>query len=147
MAKVNLVNKQVKMEPEDIIKFQFITHCYINNIVLSELDLACLTLLAQVEQIDLASFCTTMADIRLEQKLKKVKNPSAAHNHDASPQTIRNTLSKIEKHKLIVREGSGRKKISINPDLKIQAQGNILLNYKFVCIDTKESRESNTQGS
>lgn len=147
MAKVNLVNKQVKMETEDIIKFQFITHCYINNIVLSELDLACLTLLAQVGQIDLASFCITMADIRLEQKLKKVKNPSAVHKHDASPQTIRNILSKIEKHKLIVREGTGRKKISINPDLKIQAQGNILLNYKFVCIDTKESREPNTQSS
>ena len=46
MALVNQVQKRVVMSKEDVIKFQILTHCYINNINLSDADLACLTLLS-----------------------------------------------------------------------------------------------------
>ncbi len=59
---------------------------------------------------------------------------------EASPQTIRNVLIKVEKEKLLIRSGKKRKVITINPDLKVQTKGNILLNFKFVHIDTKEAQ-------
>lgn len=143
MAKVNLVNKQVQMGIAEIIKLQLINHCFINHIVLSELDLDCLTELGQLGESELTEFCNAMADKRLEEKLKTWKpNPDNPKEKtpEPSPQTIRNTLIKVEKENLLRKEGRRRKKISLNPDLKIQTSGNILLNYKFVHIDSQESK-------
>ena len=96
MAKVNIVNKQVKMGLEDIIKFQLISHCYINRIALSELDLECLTMLGKLGQIELTEFCNLMANKRLEDKLKIWKpNPDNPKEKkpEPSPQTIRDRKS------------------------------------------------------
>lgn len=142
MAKVNIVNKQVKMGLEDIIKFQIISHCYINRIALSDLDLDCLTMLGKLGQTELTEFCNLMANKRLEEKLKTwVPNPENPKEKkpEPSPQTIRNVLMKVEKEKLIVKEGRGRKRIGINPELKIQITGNILLDYKILYVDTTKS--------
>ena len=139
MAKVNVVNKQVRMELSDIIRYQVITHCYINHIVLSELDYDCLTTLGLMGESELTDFCTYMAERRLEEKMKSW-NPSARGTKpSASPQTIRNVLIKVEKDGLIEKTGKGRKKISINPILKIQTNGNILLNHKIVCLEPQEA--------
>lgn len=139
MAKVNVVNKQVRMGLEDIIKFQLISYSYINRITLSELDLDCLTMLGKLGQTELTEFCNLMANKRLEDKLKTWKpNPDNPKEKkpEPSPQTIRNVLMKVEKDKLIIKEGRGRKRISINPDLKIQITGNILLDYKILHVAT-----------
>lgn len=137
MAQVNLVNKQVQMSLDEIIKFQLITHCYINRIILSELDLDCLTHLGVLGESELTDFCNLMAEKRLAEKLKTWQphpdNPKEK-KPEASPQTIRNVLIKVEKENLLHKEGRGRKKISLNPDLKIQTTGNILLNYKLIHI-------------
>lgn len=140
MAKVNIVNKQVRMDLDDIIKYQLITHCYINRIALSELDLDCLINLGKMGESELTEFCTIMAEKRLEEKLKTWK-PSRPNEKkpDPSPQTIRNVLIKVEKDKLLVKAGKGRKKISLNPDLKIQLKGSILLNYKIVHVEPQEA--------
>lgn len=134
MAQVNIVNKQVQMGLDDLIKFQLITHCYINHITLSDLDLDCLITLGKLGESELTEFCNQMATKRLDDKLKiwntKVRKP------EASPQTIRNVLIKMEKENLLLKQGHGRKKISLNPLLKIQTQGNILLNYKLAHIGT-----------
>ena len=60
MAKVNLVNKQIQMELDQIIKFQLITHCYINNITVGELDLDCLTVLGKLGEAELTIFCNIL---------------------------------------------------------------------------------------
>jgi len=134
MAQVKIVNKQVKLELDEIIRFQLITYCYINNVSLSELDLDCLTTLGKMGTSELTDFCNIMADKRLEEKMKthKVKGKPL----EASPQTIRNALIKIGKENLLLKEGKGRKRISIHPSLNIQTEGNILLNYKIVRLDT-----------
>jgi hypothetical protein len=44
MAVVKRVQKKVIMSKKDIIKFQLITHCYLNRITVSNSDLECLTL-------------------------------------------------------------------------------------------------------
>jgi hypothetical protein len=133
MAQVNLVNKQVQMNLTEIIKFQLITHCYINKISLSELDFECLTYLGLMGESELTDFCNQIAERRLQDKLKTW---TEARKPDSSPQTIRNVLIKVEKEKLILKSGRGRKKIMLNPSLKIQTGGNILLNYKLVHIES-----------
>lgn len=132
MAKVNLVDKRAKLTLSDTIRYQLITHCYLNKIVLSELDYDCLTNLGMSGEVELTVFCSIMAEKRLKDKLKD--SPSKTKTPIASPQTIRNALIKLEKKGLIYKDGGGRKKIKLHPDLKVQTEGNILLDFKFVYI-------------
>ena len=142
MAKVNLVDKKVQMQLAEIIKFQLLSHCYIKGIMLSELDLDCLTNLGLMGEAELTDFCNMMADKRLESRLELWANDaekSIAKRPQASPQTIRNVLIKVEREKLLKKEGKGRKKIYLNPDLQIQTVGNIVLNYKFFHIESEKA--------
>ncbi len=127
MAKVNLVSKTVRMELNQVVRFQILTHCYVNNISVSELDLDCLVVLGLAGDIELNEFCTKLAVMRAQSTGK------------TSPQTIRNILLRTEKLGLTLKEGKSKKRISLNPDIKIQTKGNILLNYKFIFVDTEKS--------
>lgn len=125
MALVNQVQKRVKMSKWDVVKFQILTHCYINRITMSESDLNCLTLLSFNEPIELTHFCY-----------------DASSEEDwifKSPQTVRNCISKAEKNNLVVKNADNKKLIMLNPDLKIQTEGTVLLDYKFLGDDSKES--------
>jgi hypothetical protein len=124
MALVNQVQKKVKMPKWDIVKFQILTHCYINRIAMSESDLNCLTLLSFNEPIELTHFCYD-ASAEEEWIFK-------------SPQTVRNCINKAEKNGLVVKDIDNKKLIKLNPDLKIQTDGTILLDYKFLGHDTEK---------
>jgi len=123
MALVNQVDKKVKMSKWEIVKYQILTHCYLSKISVSEADLDCLTFLALEGDQELTSFCTK------------------AHIKDifSSTQSVRNCLTKAEKKNLIKKEGKNKKKIFINPDIKVYSKGNILLDFKFLSVETKES--------
>lgn len=124
MALVNQVQKRVKMPKWQIVKFQILTHCYVNNITLSDSDLNCLTLLSFNQPIELTHFCyDASAD---DEKIFK------------SSQTVRNSLNKAEKNNLIIKDNSNKKLIQLNPILKIQTKGKILLDYKFLVNDSEE---------
>jgi hypothetical protein len=126
MALVNQVQKKVKLSKWDVVKFQILTHCYINKITMSESDLNCLTLLSFNEPIELTNFCL-----------------DASAEEDwifKSPQTVRNSVNKAEKNKLVIKDSSNKKLIKINPSLLIQTMGTILLDYKFLGHDTEESK-------
>jgi hypothetical protein len=125
MALVSQVQKRVRMPKWDVIKFQILTHCYINRITVSESDLNCLTLLSINEPIELTSFCY---DASLEEE-----------GIFKSPQTVRNCINKAEKNGLVVKDTDNKKVIMINPNLKIQTKGSVLLDYKFLGNDTEES--------
>ena len=118
MATVNQVQKKVKMPKWDVVKFQILTHCYINRIVMSESDLNCLTLLSFNQPIELTHFCYDASSE--EEWIFK------------SPQTVRNAINKSEKNNLVIKDKDNKKIIMINPDLKIQVDGDILLDYKFL---------------
>jgi len=123
MAKANLVEKRVQMGHRDIIKYQIITQCFINKIQLSDSELDCLTLLGAYGECELADFC----------------NSAVEENIFKTAQTVRNFLTKVEKKtKMVVKNGTSRKKIQLNPELKVQAEGNIVLDYKIVHIVTQE---------
>ena len=123
MALVNQVGKKVKMDKFDIVKYQILTHCYLNKINVSEADLNCLTYLALEGDQELTSFC----------------NKAFTHKVFSSTQSVRNCLTKAEKKNLIKKEGKNKKKIFIHPDLNVYSKGNILLDFKFLSVETKES--------
>lgn len=125
MALVNQVQKRVRLPKWEIVKFQILTHCYINGITMSESDLNCLTLLSFNEPVELSNFCL-----------------DASSEEDwifKSPQTVRNSINKAVKNKLVVKDKSDKKLIKLNPDLKIQTDGLVLLDYKFLSDDTKKT--------
>jgi hypothetical protein len=118
MAVVNQIEKKAVMTNWDVIKYQIVTHCYISKIQVSEADLNCLTFLALEGEQELTSFCSKVHD-------KKIFS---------SPQSARNSITKAEKKSLIIKEGKNKKKIVLNPDMKIQSSGNILLNIKILSV-------------
>jgi hypothetical protein len=125
MALVNQVQKRVRISKWDVVKFQILTHCYINKITMSESDLNCLTLLSFNQPIELTNFCL-----------------DASAEEDwifKSPQTVRNSINKAEKQGLVIKDTSNKKLIRMNPDIKIQTEGTVLLDYKFLGHDTEES--------
>jgi hypothetical protein len=126
MALVNQVQKKVKMPKWDIVKFQILTHCYINRISVSESDLNCLTLLSFNEPVELTHFCY-----------------DASSEEDwifKSSQTVRNSINKAEKNGLVVKDAENKKLIMLSPNLKIQVKGTILLDFKFLGNDTEEGQ-------
>ena len=134
MAKFNVVDKKVSMSLEEIVKFQIITYCYIHKITLSESDLSCLTLLGLNKKIELSDFCNACCDPANRDKDTDVLYQKAIFK---TPQTVRNCVAKMKNYNIISRDGS--KVIELNPELSIQQEGNILLNFKMFHLGTKES--------
>jgi hypothetical protein len=125
MALVNQVQKRVRMSKWNVVKFQILTHCYIKKILLSDSDLNCLTLLSFNEPIELTSFCYDASSE--EDPIFK------------SPQTVRNCINKAEKNNLVIKDTENKKLIKLNTDLKIQTEGTILLDFKFLGDESEKS--------
>jgi hypothetical protein len=92
---------------------------------MSESDLNCLTLLSFNQPIELTSFCY-----------------DASAEDDwifKSPQTVRNCINKAEKNGLVIKDVNNKKLIMINPIIKLQTQGTVLLDYKFLGNESEES--------
>lgn len=120
MAKANLVEKAIKMDLNEIIKFQIATHCHLNNITISNSDLNCMSLLGLLGEVDLSEFCVIVSN-------KKIFKTT---------QTVRNCLARMEKSELIIKDGPSKKRfIKLNPKLNIQVIGNIVLLYKVISIN------------
>lgn len=122
MPKFNVVDKPIQLDLFEIIKFQLMTHCFINKIKLNETDFKCLSLLGCCGEIRLIEFC------------------KMAHEYGifGNPTAVNNCLSRIEQSKLFIKKGAGKKVIFLNPELDIQTKGNILLNYKIVRLETNQ---------
>ena len=123
MAIVNKVDIKVKMSKDEVIKYQILTYCFLNNLLISNSDLNCLCELAKEGKIELTSFCSLIS----KKKIFK------------SSQSCRNALAKAEKKNLIIKKGSNKKTIIINPDMNVQTEGTILLDSKILGIETKKS--------
>jgi hypothetical protein len=123
MAVVNQVRKNVKMDLWSIVKFQLAVHCHLKGLNVSDQDLNCLTFLALTGEKELTEFC----------------NHATKNKIFGSGQSVRNAVTKAERKKLIVKNGKNRKIIYLNPELKIQITGNILLDYKILHAEPKEN--------
>lgn len=127
MAIVNQVAKKVVLPRWEIVQFQIVVHCYLNSISVSTADLDCLTHLGVDQEAELTEFCNKITDLGVFK----------------SPQSARNALSKAEKKGLIIKQGKSKKKIAIHPNVNIQTEGNILLDYKFAHIESQKAQASN----
>jgi DNA-binding MarR family transcriptional regulator len=119
MAIVHKIEKRARLGKEDIIRFQLMTYCFLNQIRLSESELHCLVTLAREEEQDLNVFC----------------QQSALEQIYATAQTVRNAVNKLTKKGLLFKKGNTHKKVLLHPDVQLQTMGNILLDFKFVHID------------
>ena len=122
MAIVNRVEKKAKISKDQVIKFQILTYCFFNDIQISISDLNCLYTLSLFDEIELTKFCNIISQ----------------NNIFKSPQSCRNALSKAEKKGLIIKNGNNKKTISINPDMNLQVEGVIFLDYKILGLESKE---------
>jgi len=119
---VNQVSKKVKLDKDIIVKYQLLTHCYLEGINVSNADLNCLTMLAFNEEIELTEFCNYASD---EGVFK-------------TPQSVRNAVIKFERKGMIEKNGKGRKLIKLSANLNIQVKGNVFLDYKFISLEPQE---------
>lgn len=138
MAKFNKVDKKVSLTLEEIIKFQIITHCYINKITISDSEINCLTLLGLNDKAELSDFCNACCVPENRDKDSTLKHTKVIFK---TPQTVRNCLAKLSNYNIISKVGLGHNKtVELNVDLKIQLSGNILLDYKIFYIGTEENK-------
>ena len=120
MASVNLVEKAVKLELDEIVRFQLITHCHLSKLTVSDADIECLATLGILDESELTPFCELIAN----RKIFK------------TTQTVRNCLSRMEKSDMIVKTGPSKNKvIKLNPDINIQTSGSTLLIYKIAYVE------------
>lgn len=122
MAQANVVQKKARMGHRDIIKYQIMTHCFMKDIPLSEAGLDCLTLLAAYGACNLAEFCNTVVD----EKIFK------------TTQTVRNFLTQAENIGLVSKNGTTKKTVALRDDLKIQTEGNIILDFKMIYVTEEQ---------
>jgi len=130
---VNKVDKRVKLDKREVVKYQILTYCFLNGVQVSESDLNCLTELGLLGEDELTSFCSKVAE----------------KNIFKSPQSARNAITKAEKKNLLVKNGKNRKTIKLNDILNVQVKGTVLLDFKFVSVEAKEvqrNTEENTEG-
>jgi len=128
MSKGNLIKKNIKLSLYDIVRFQLNNYCFINKIRLSPAQLDCLALLGMYGEMNISDFCE-----------ETVKESIFSNN-----QTARNFITKSVKESLVKRSGNGNKIISVNQDLSIFTEGNILIELKVYYVDTNKSKELNT---
>lgn len=132
MAVLNKVQQSGYMDLWDIVKFQILLYCHLNEVIVSDSDVECVALLALNGEAEITNFCSAACD---EEKADRDHSLTYSKEIYMSPQSVRNSINKIEAKKLILKKGKSKKKIIVNPDLKLQTQGNIFVEIKFLYKD------------
>jgi hypothetical protein len=123
MAVVKKVDFKLKVDINVSIKYQILTYCFFNDVLLTKTDLEFLYELSLNSKIEIAKFC----EILTNRKIFK------------SSQSARNAISKIEKKGLLIKAGNNKKTITINKAMNVQTNGLVLLDYKILGNDSKEA--------
>lgn len=126
---VTKIEKIIKFSKSEIIRYQLMHHCFVKNIKISETELKCLALLGEVGQIRLSEFGKIAA-------AKGILGSSIA---------VTSCLSKIERSGLFLKKNNGKKIIFLNPELKIQSEGNIIIDLKLIKVEQANTAEPNLQ--
>ena len=123
MAIVNKVDFKLKVDLDISIKYQIVTHCFFNNILISNSDLEFLSVLAKNPNIEIAKFCILLTNLSIFK----------------SAQSARNAISKAEKKTLIEKKGNNKKTIYLNKNINVQSKGLVLLDYKILGSESQEA--------
>ena len=123
MARVKNVDIKLQTDIDTTIKYQIMTYCFFADILISNSDLKFLMELSKIGKVELTVFCKSLVDKEIFK----------------SPQSARNAITKAEKKQLLTKDGVNKKTIHINKDINIQTKGLVLLDYKILGSETKES--------
>jgi hypothetical protein len=122
MAIVNKVDLKLKVSLNNSIKYQILTYCFFENIMISNSDLEFLTVLARNPKMEISKFCILLTELTIFK----------------SAQSARNAISKAEKKNLVSKNGSNKKTIILNKTINVQKDGLVLLDYKILGSESKE---------
>ena len=116
MAIVKKVDLKLKVNIDESIKYQTLTYCFFNDILVTNSDLKFLCELSKTPNIELTKFCVQLVSMNIFK----------------SPQYARNAITKAEKKGLLSKSGNNKKTITINSNINIQTSGLVLLDYKIL---------------
>ena len=129
---VKKVTKKLRVTTPDIIKYQLITEIvFFKNEYLIPSDLDILILLVKWGPMELVGFCMNAA--------KQLYPDTAPEDLSVRSQNVRNRIVKLEKRNIVTKSKTGRKIISLNPDINIQSEGNILLDYNYLAVESSKA--------
>ena len=123
MAIVNKVDLKQQVDINVSIKYQIVTCCFFNDIRISNSDLEFLSELSKSGKIELTKFCDRLVGETIFK----------------SSQSARNAITKAEKKGLLAKEGINKKTIMLNKAMNVQTKGLVLLDYKVLGREAKES--------
>ncbi len=123
MAIVNKVDLKQQVDINVSIKYQIVTYCFFNDIRISNSDLEFLSELSKSGKIELTKFCDRLVGETIFK----------------SSQSARNAITKAEKKGLLAKEGINKKTIMLNKAMNVQTEGLVLLDYKVLGREAKES--------
>ena len=123
MAIVNKVDLKLKVNINTTIKYQIVSFCFFENILISKSDLDFLAELAKNPKIEISKFCILLKELNIFK----------------SSQSARNAISKAEKKNLVTKTGNNKKTIVLNNAINVQKDGLVLLDYKILGSESKET--------
>ena len=123
MAIVNKVDLKQQVDIDVSIKYQIFTYCFFNDIRISNSDLEFLSELSKSGKIELTKFCNRLVGETIFK----------------SSQSARNAITKAEKKGLLAKDGINKKTIMLNKAMNVQTKGLVLLDYKVLGREAKES--------
>lgn len=126
------ITKKLRITTPEAIKYQLITEIVFikkENLIPSDLDI--LVLLAMWGPMELVAFCLNAA--------KELYPETAPENLSVRSQNVRNRIVKLEKREIVVKSKTGRKIITLNPELDIHSKGNLLLDYNYLAIESTKA--------
>ena len=129
---VSKIEKKYRLTHYDLVKYQVITEfVFFKKESLIDTDIDLLTLLAMDGPVELTKFCNEV--------VKKTFPDTIAEEFAVKSQNIRNKLGKLEKRGLIEKSDSYKKIIQIAISVPVIKTGNVLLDYKFLAVETSKA--------
>ena len=112
-TKYQVVEQRLGMDLHNLIKFQLVNYCFVNDRHLSPNQLKTLTFLAEWGEMNISDFCKEISDMEIY----------------SSEQTVRNFVLDCIKDGIIIRKGKGAKAklIEITPLAELLCEGNIVI--------------------
>ena len=129
---VSKIEKKYRLTHYDLVKYQVITEfVFFKKESLIDTDIDLLTLLAMDGPVELTKFCNDV--------VKKTFPDTIAEEFAVKSQNIRNKLGNLEKRGLIEKSDSYKKIIQIAISVPVIKTGNVLLDYKFLAVETSKA--------
>jgi hypothetical protein len=129
---VKKVTKKLRITTPSVIKYQLLTEIvFFKDEHLIPSDLEILVLLVKWGPMELVGFCMNAA--------KELYPETAPEDLSVRSQNVRNRIVKLEKRNIVTKSKTGRKIIYLNPEISIQSEGNILLDYNYLAIESNKA--------